>query len=62
MNTKSSRDMCPFAKADMTPCYIRDGEIVIVKNSRGTQTCVGCGKLITVVKQEAANRAADVEG
>ena len=34
---------CPYAKSDMTPCYLRDGEIVRCE-IYGKACCVGCEK------------------
>lgn len=39
---------CPRAKSDMTPCYIKNGDIAIaLKSDHQTQICVGCEHLIT---------------
>lgn len=42
---------CPYAKSDMTPCYLRDGDIVIVKDSYDHDICVGCERSIARIKE-----------
>lgn len=46
---------CPRAKSFMTPCYIRDGVVVIVKDSYGHSICVGCEHSIDLIKKEIEN-------
>jgi hypothetical protein len=33
---------CPYAKSDMTPCVIRDGDICYAMGSYDNPICVGC--------------------
>jgi hypothetical protein len=36
---------CPRAKSDMSPCYLRDGEVTVIE-VHGQRACVGCETLI----------------
>jgi hypothetical protein len=36
------RKPCPYAKSDMTPCVLRDGEICFALSSHDEPICVGC--------------------
>ena len=36
------RMKCPYAKSDMTPCVLRDGEICFAMNELEQPICVGC--------------------
>jgi hypothetical protein len=40
---------CPYAKSDMTPCYIKDGKVVEVFIS-GKPSCVGCEHSFEYIK------------
>lgn len=42
---------CPYAKSDMTPCFIRDGDVVIVKDAE-REICVGCERGIDRLRKE----------
>lgn len=33
---------CRYAKSDMTPCVLKDGEICFAMDSRDEPICVGC--------------------
>jgi hypothetical protein len=33
---------CAYARSDMTPCVVRDGNICYAMNSRDEPICVGC--------------------
>jgi hypothetical protein len=35
-------DQCPYARSDMTPCVLKDGEICFAMNSADEPICVGC--------------------
>lgn len=46
---------CPYAKSDMTPCFIKDGEVVIAKDGEH-DICVGCERRIDRLKKEQAKK------
>jgi hypothetical protein len=33
---------CPYARSDMTPCVLRDGDICYAETLRREPICVGC--------------------
>lgn len=52
---QSSKDReCSRAKSDMTPCYIRDGEIVVIE-IKGHRACVGCEVTIDKIANDDAH-------
>jgi hypothetical protein len=40
MSARTVRD-CPHAKSQMTPCYLKDGDVTLVE-IHGRPHCVGC--------------------
>lgn len=54
MLTLSERNeiFCPYAKSDMTPCVIRDGDGCIIDHT----TCVGCGNHISGMLNDLVRR------
>lgn len=52
-----SRKECPRAKSFMTPCYLRDGDMVIVEGLGGIELCVGCEVSINTIKAEQEREA-----
>ena len=47
----ASERECPYANSDMTPCYLRDGEIVAVE-IHGQRACVGCERTFEMLDAE----------
>ena len=48
---------CPRAKSDMTPCYLRDGDLAVAEAKEGwgsgvRQICVGCEYGIGLLREE----------
>jgi len=41
MKAKAS---CPYAKSDMTPCVLKDGEMCFAMDTADQPICVGCEK------------------
>lgn len=39
-----SKKHCDYAKSDMTPCVIRDGDMCYGGWTPATPRCVGCGR------------------
>ena len=37
-----SEPTCPYAKSNMTPCVLRDGDICYAVSPAGNPICVGC--------------------
>ena len=35
---------CPYAKSDMTPCVLRDGDVCYAMGLDDKPVCVGCGR------------------
>jgi len=51
---------CKHAKSDMTPCYIKDGDLVVVISDSGwgsgqRKICVGCEIGIGLLREERIN-------
>ena len=44
---------CPYAKSDMTPCYLKDGDLVVVGSD---ERCVGCERKIDRLRRHSARR------
>ncbi len=49
---------CPRAKSDMTPCYVKDGDLAVAEVSPGwmpeRKICVGCEHSIGLLREERA--------
>lgn len=52
---------CPYARSDMTPCYLRDGDMCIVE-IRGTPNCVGCERSIASLSKYQGQDDANLIG
>jgi hypothetical protein len=46
------QDGCQRAKSSMTPCYLRDGEMVVATAFGGRKVCVGCEASVERIKRE----------
>lgn len=44
--------ICPYAKSDMTPCYLKDGDIAIATTGDERKICVGCEHKIEVLRDK----------
>ena len=52
---------CPHAKSDMTPCYLKDGEVTLVEIWH-TPHCVGCERskrLLDIEKRKMTRGGSD---
>lgn len=52
---------CPRAKSDMTPCYLRDGDLAVALATKGwgagqREICVGCEYGIGLLKADLEQR------
>jgi hypothetical protein len=50
---------CPRAKSEMTPCYVKDGELAVAIategwGSRARRICVGCEHGTGMLREERA--------
>lgn len=48
---------CPRAKSDMTPCYVKDGDVAVTQATIGwradrRRVCVGCEHNIGLLREE----------
>ena len=48
---RSMADTCPYAKSDMTPCFLKDGDMTIV-HIRTREVCVGCERSVKWLQAE----------
>lgn len=50
---------CPRAKSEMTPCYVKDGDLAVITADIGPRSgerriCVGCEHDIGLLREERA--------
>jgi hypothetical protein len=49
---------CPWARSDMTPCVMREGEVCYAPSrDHSERSCVGCGAPPEAVARERARQA-----